>query len=111
MPSKKPYFPHNIEGVMDTQFSPVDAETVLENAVHAWEIPSSVALLIRTTDKNTGRVQEFTYQSLRHARNRLEKLIHAGHYDILMADNTAVSMITSEAIQMLDNRPEFDDPV
>lgn len=92
MTSKKPYFPNNIEGVMDTQYFPVDAETVLDNTM-LWEIPSSVICIIRAEHKTTGKVEEYSYQRKHLARQRMEKLLVDGEYNVTIADDEQIHLL------------------
>ena len=95
MTSKKPYFPNTIEGVMDTQYFPVDAETVFDNTM-LWEIPSSVICIIRAEHRKTGKVEEYSYQRPHHARQRMEKLMVNGEYDVTIADDTQIHFLSPQ---------------
>lgn len=98
MSSKKPYFPNNIEGVMDTTYFPVDVETVMDNSL-LWEIPSSVCVIMRAENVRTGKVEEYSYQSVRHARERLHKLMISGDYEVTLADEDSISLLKPGSVE------------
>ena len=102
MSSKKPYFPNNIDGVMQTQYEPVDADIVFDNS-DLWEIPSSVACIIRAQHRKTGKVEEYSYQKPIHAKNRMEKLLVNGEYDVLLADEDTIHFLTPTFIHDEDD--------
>ena len=95
MANKKPYFPNNIEGVMETEYVPVDVDVVMDNSLHLWDIPSSVAVIMRATNKRTGKVEEYSYSSMYHAKKKVHKLMMSGHYDLLLADDDSISLVTA----------------
>ena len=98
MTSKKPYFPHNIDAVMETEYHPVDYEIVMDNTC-LWEIPSSVCVIMRAENKKTGKVEEYSYQSTAHARKRLEKLLGNGEYRVTICDDMQVVQLNPEFIE------------
>lgn len=98
MTSKKPYFPHNIDAVMDTEYNPVEFDVVMDNT-SLWEIPSSVCVIMRAEHKQTGKVKEYSYQSTAHARNRLEKLLINGEYKVTIVDDMQVVQLNPEYLE------------
>ena len=98
MLSKKPYFPNNIEGVMETEYDPVAVDVVMENSLHLWDIPSSVAVIMRATNKKTGKIEEYSYQSMHHAKKKVHKLMMTGHYDLLLANDESISLVTAAMV-------------
>ncbi|MDA7436678.1 hypothetical protein N8654_03220 [Synechococcus sp. AH-601-B19] len=99
MPSKKPYFPNNIDAVMETEYDPVDVDVVMDNSLHLWDIPSSVAVIMRATNKKTGKIEEYSYSSVYHAKKKIQKLMMSGNYDLLLADDESISLVTSAMVQ------------
>lgn len=98
MLSKKPYFPNNIEAVMETDYEPVDVDIVMDNSLHLWDIPSSVAVIMRATNKKTGKIEEYSYQSMHHAKKKVHKLMMTGHYDLLLANDESISLVTAAMV-------------
>ena len=69
MAKTKKYFPHSIEAVMDTQYpNDVPVEEFMDMRVEYWNIPSSIACIIRTSNNKTGQVKEYSYQRMHAAR-------------------------------------------
>ena len=99
MTSKQPYFPNNIEGVMETEYDPVDVDIVMDNSLNLWDIPSSIAVIMRATNKRTGKIEEYSYQSMHHAKQKVHKLLMTGNYDLLIANDESISLVTAAMVQ------------
>ena len=73
---KRKYFPNNWRAIKDTPdkyFTSMPYELFEDWKIYGYVIPDSVFALIRTQDKDTGKVEEFFYNTEHHTRNRLKK--------------------------------------
>ena len=77
MSGNRKYYPHNVERIQDAPdeiFEPLDFEEVMDWRVCSWELPSSVACVIRCENASTGKITEFTYQQHKSATKKLDLL-------------------------------------
>ena len=94
----KPYFPNNWEQYKDTpasEFMQHTYEEVMEWKVGSWELPSSVACIMRVYNRKSGKIKEYTYQRMRSAEEKLAKLIQDPDAEIVVADHGAIHMLTN----------------
>ena len=107
MTKKKPYYPNNWRAIKEAPaelFDSIPFDEFMDWRVGGYEIPSSVACIIRETDYETGKVKEHTYQLENAARNKARKIMDKGNEFIVC---------TSEAVHQLKPQevPEYDDPL
>ena len=77
---KMKYFPNNWKAYKDAPveaFVPCDFEEFAEWKLNGWELPESVACIIREERKD-GSVREHVYQRVSFARQKLGKIIIEG---------------------------------
>lgn len=94
--SGKKYFPNDWEYVQSLPDEAIEAPTVeefFEVDLSMWLIPSSVACVIRTADKTTGKIKEYTYQRESAAAKRLEALLNDGTKEVTVCSNAAIYVI------------------
>ena len=98
MPKKK-YYPNNwkkIKSVPDEYFDhELTIEEFMEWRVNNWEIPSSVACIIREENSVTGLITEYTYQRPSAARKKVKQLMDKGH-EFLIANANEVQLMTPQ---------------
>ena len=75
---KKPYFANNWQMYKDADpdmFLTHTFQEVMDFKVAGWELPSSVDCIIRTTDLETKKVQEYVYKRPHAAQNKIRQLL------------------------------------
>ena len=103
--SKKKYFPNNwnvIRSAPDAMFPQCDFEEFMDWKVGGWEMPSSVAAVIRTQHLETGKVKEYVYQKPAFARAKVSKLMDEGECDITVCTHEAIHYIYPEDLEIDD---------
>ena len=96
--TKKKYFPNNwkkIKSVPSEYFDSLSFEEFYDWRVMGWEIPSSIACIIREENSVTGKITEYTYSKPSAAKKRVNQIMDAGH--IITLANTE---------QVVDLKPE-----
>ena len=61
--------------------------------IGGYEIPSSVAAIVRVRDLKTGRVKEHVYKYKHAARNKTKKLMDSGNKEITIVQRDTVHFI------------------
>ena len=82
MAKKKPYYPNNwkkIKSIPDEYFDSLSFEDFYDWRVLGWEIPSSVACIIREENSVTGLITEYTYSKPSAAKEKVHQIMNAGH--------------------------------
>ena len=106
--SKKKYYPNNwnvIKSAPDALFPECDYEEFMDWKVAGWEMPSSIAAIIRTQHLETGKVKEYVYQMPSFARKKVKKLIDQSECDITVCTHDAIHFIYPEDYD-IDDEPE-----
>ena len=101
--SKRKYFDNNWEAINDAPsevFEPCEWEIFHDWRLCYWELPSTVACIIRAKHKETGKVSEHVYRQTRAAKRKLFQLCQEGDYEITIADHDSISKV--------DARPDTD---
>ena len=96
MSKKKPYFPNNwkkLKDVPEELFEDIDFEDFMDWKIGGYEIPSSVAAIVRVRDFKTGRVKEHVYKYKHAARNKTKKLMDSGNKEITIVQRDTVHFI------------------
>tara|TARA_Y100001951_G_C11175257_1_gene202683 strand:+ start:72 stop:401 length:330 start_codon:yes stop_codon:yes gene_type:complete len=79
---KKPYYPNNWQAYAncpDEFFESLPIEQFMDWRVEGWEIPSSIACIIREEDKETGTINEYVYSRNSAAQKRVNKIMNKGN--------------------------------
>ena len=87
--SKKKYYPNNYDAFREAPhewFGSIPFDELMDWKIGGWEIPSSVACMIRETTK-TGKVKEHIYSRKRWANKKIKELLVKGHEFTIAADN------------------------
>ena len=91
-------FPNNWEEIADAPDEMFDTCTFEEFMIGMsnWHIPSSHAVIMRVTNKNTGKVKELAYQKMGSARNKMLKLVEDTANEIVICDNNSIHLIKQQ---------------
>ena len=96
MAKNKGYFPNNWQAFKDQPeqfFLPLDFEDFMDWKINGWEIPSSVACIIREQDIKTGKVTEHVYSRLSNANKRANKIMKEGKSEFLVCTHDDIGHI------------------
>ena len=96
MPKKKPYLPNNwanYKQAPDQFFLPIPYDEFVDWKINGWEIPSSVACIIREQDIKTGKVTEHVYSRLSNANKRANKIMKEGKSEFLVCTHDDIGHI------------------
>ena len=78
---KKKYYPNNwhlFKEQPDEFYIPIDYDEFMVWKMDGWQIPSSVACIIRETNIETGKVKEWVYDRMSNANKRALKIMQEG---------------------------------
>ena len=95
------YYPNNWKAIKDAPdelFDTCSYDDFETWKLQGWEIPSSVSCIIRAEDHRTGKVKEYTYKTSKGARDRLMKIMDAGHHTVTIVDHSAIHLLKEEPI-------------
>ena len=99
---KRKYYPNNWEAIKACPphyFPPMEFEEFKDWKIYGYVLPSSVFGVIRTEDPKTGKVEEYTYQTRHHAKQRLSKEIKK---------NKKIVLATMDGVYHLQPDPPLD---
>tara|TARA_R100000458_G_C8176297_1_gene174947 strand:+ start:164 stop:499 length:336 start_codon:yes stop_codon:yes gene_type:complete len=106
---KKKYFPNNWEAIRDAPdeaFSspsgPLLFKDFMDWKMEGWELPSSVACVIRETNLSTGKVKEYTYAKQGNAKNKIDSIIAEGKSEFLVCDGEEVAYLYPQYLDEYD---------
>ena len=106
MSKKKPYLPNNSDAYADAPaecFDSIPFDELMDWKIGGWEIPSSVACMIRETTEK-GKVKEYVYSREADAKKRARKIMEAGNEFVVCTSDAVHAMYPQEI-------PEYDDPL
>ena len=109
MPKKKRYYANNWAAYARTPdkfFLPIDYDEFFEWKVAGWELPSSVACIIRERNTITGKVKEYTYSRVGDAKNKCRAIMDIGESEFTVCTPEAVHFMEPEL-----NYDPFEDPL
>ena len=94
---KKPkYFPNNWKEFSDAPselFESIEFDEFMDWKIGGYEIPSSVAAIVRERDLNTGKVKEYVYKYKHAAKAKTKKLMDIGDKEITICQRDTVHFI------------------
>ena len=79
MTKRKKYFKNNWKPIKDAPeeaFEPIEFDEFMDWKMMVWEIPSSVAAIVREQDLKTGEVKEYVYTTISGANKRALKIMN-----------------------------------
>ncbi len=103
--SKKKYYHNNWAAIKDAPaelFDSLSFEELMDWKVCGYELPSSVACMIRETDLETGKIREYVYDKESSAKRRAQKIMDAGNEFVVC---------TSDAVHYIYPQENYDDPL
>ena len=106
MSGRKKYFPNNVRRIQsapDEVFEAIEFEEVMDWRVCSWELPDTIAAVIRCENTMTGKVTEHTYQQYKSAQNKIEKLISDPNNFLTIATQNAIGQTSYDLHSLLDN--------
>ena len=109
-PRKKKYFPNNYEAVSGAPhqwFHPIPFDEFMDWKIGGYEIPSSIACIIREHNLKTGKVSEYVYQRPSAAKNKCIEIMDMGESEFLVCDEEQIHHMTPRQI---DDYDEEHDP-
>lgn len=109
MTKKKRYYPNNwaaYKECPDNFFIPLAFDEFFEWKVAGWELPSSVACIIRERNTITGKVKEYTYSRAGDAKNKCRAIMDIGESEFTVCTPEAVHFMEPEL-----NYDPFEDPL
>ena len=111
MPKKKPYYPNNWEAIHSAPseyFQELPFDQFMSWKMEGWELPSSVACIIREKNLTNGKVKEYVYQQETAARNKARQIMDIGESEFVVCTQDQIHVMEPK---YLDDPPEFDDPL
>ena len=103
---KRKYFPNNWEEYNGTPadfFEAIPFDVFMDWKIGGYEIPSSIAAVIRVKDLNTGKVKEHVYRYRHAARNKCKKLMKQGDKEITVVQRDTVHFLTPKEHDIFDD--------
>ena len=104
--AKKKYYPNNWKAYKDSPdqfFLPLDFEDFMDWKINGWEIPSSVACIIREQNIKTGKVTEHVYSRLSNANKRANKIMKEGKSEFLVCTHDDIGHIYPKDLKKKDS--------
>ena len=105
-PKKKPYFHNNWKHLKDVPaecFDSLEFDEFMDWKINGWEIPSSVACIIREQNIKTGKVTEHVYSRLGNANKRANKIMKEGKSEFLVCTHDDIGHIYPKQLKREDS--------
>ena len=106
---KKPYFPNNwseYNKAPSHWFDAIPYEDFWEWKVEGWELPSSVACIIREKNLSTGKIKEYVYQNAGAAKNKCRKIMDLQESEFTVVNADTIHHLTPKHLEDM-----YDDPL
>ena len=100
------YYPHNWDAIKDAPseyFEECPFDEFMLWKLNGWEIPSSVACIMRAEHKDTGKVHEYVYKSPKRAVNKLIKLMETDEYEVTVCNHESISLVKNAEFNDTDD--------
>ena len=94
---KKPYYPNNwkaIAGSRPEWFDSIPYDVFMDWKIGGYEIPSSIACIIREQNLKTGKVSEHVYQQPSAAKNKCKEIMSKGESEFIVCDDDQLTHMT-----------------
>ena len=104
--AKKKYYPNNWKNIKDAPeqfFLPLEYDEFMDWKINGWEIPSSVACIIREQNIKTGKVTEHVYSRLSNANKRANKIMKEGKSEFLVCTHDDIGHIYPKDLKKKDS--------
>jgi hypothetical protein len=105
--SKKKYYHNNWAAYKEAPsefFESIPYDEFMDWKCMGWELPASVACMIRETDLKTGKVKEWIYSKDSAAKKRVRKIMDAGNAFTICGHDSVHHMYP-------EKESEYDDPL
>ena len=103
---KRKYYPNNWEAISScpaSYFPEMPYEDFKDWKIYGYQLPSSHFGIVRVENKDTGKIEEYTYKSEHHTKERMNKE--------MKKRNTTVTLATMEGVYHLMPPPiDFNNP-
>ena len=111
--TKKKYYPNNWQAYKEADpswFLPLDFNEFMEWKMAGWELPSSVACIIRESNIKTGKVTEHVYSRMDYANKRARKIMKEGKSEFIVCTHDDLGHIFPNTLHKEDSIYEhYDD--
>ena len=90
------YYPHNWDAIHEAPseyFEEISFEDFAIWKINGWDLPSSIACIMRAEHKDTGKIKEHVYKSPKHAVKKLIKLMETGEYRVTVCNHESISIV------------------
>tara|TARA_E500000305_G_scaffold47271_2_gene36912 strand:+ start:879 stop:1226 length:348 start_codon:yes stop_codon:yes gene_type:complete len=114
MGKKKPYYDNNWQEYKDAPddfFIPHKFEEIMQWKVAGWELPSSVCCIIRVTNLEDKKTEEFVYRKPSAAKRKVSNLFKQGGVEFCVADHESIHHLFPESLYDYEDAEDFDDPL
>ena len=102
MPKKKPYYPNNWKALKDAPveaFESIEYDEFMDWKISGWEIPSSVACVIREENYVTGKITEHVYKRLSAGERKARQLMALGQGEFIVCTKDQVTQMIPTLIE------------
>ena len=115
--SKQKYFPNNWKAIKDAPyqfFESIPFDEFMDWKMMGWEIPSSVAAIVREQNLKTGEVKEYIYNTISGANKRCKRIMRESKSEFLVCTHDDIAhmfptnKIREDSIYDHPNRTEGD---
>ena len=104
---KKPYFPNHLPALLAAPasiFEPLEFDCLMDWKIGGYQLPASIACVIRVRDLKKDKTKEYIYRRTQPAKNFVRKLLKSGDYEFTIANHEAVHFFSTRP-----NSPEYHD--
>ena len=104
--AKKKYYPNNWQAYKDSPdafFLPLEFDEFMDWKINGWEIPSSVACIIREQNIKTGKVTEHVYARLSNANKRANRIMKEGKSEFLVCTHDDIGHVYPKQLRRKDS--------
>ena len=115
--SKKKYFPNNWKAIKDAPyqfFESIPFDEFMDWKMMGWEIPTSIAAIVREQNLKTGEVKEYIYNTISGANKRCKRIMRESKSEFLVCTHDDIAhmfptnKIREDSIYDHPNRTEGD---
>ena len=115
--SKKKYFPNNWKAIKDAPyqfFESIPFDEFMDWKMMGWEIPTSIAAIVREQNLKTGEVKEYIYNTISGANKRCKRIMRESKSEFLICTHDDIAhmfptnKIREDSIYDHPNRTEGD---
>ena len=91
-------------------FKQIEFEEFMDWKIAGWELPGSVACIIRVDNSRTNKVQEFVYRRIADAVKRTQKLMEDEDNTITVCNPDEITSISAKSwLDLIDELTEDSD--